>query len=121
MDDQLGWPQHRERFEHYLNENLVGDLLMLNRRLEDHHEAIEKRIDETNEALRRIDYTDDTYVQLSLQSRPSQEAMDFRRKLRDCFQYGIAPGPDDRLRIFERVRLLLEQFQQISAEADQEE
>ncbi len=79
-------PQHRERFEHYLNENLVGDLLMLNRRLEDHHEAIEKRIDETNEALRRIDYTDDTYVQLSLQSRPSQEAMDFRRKLRDCFQ-----------------------------------
>ncbi len=105
-------PQHRERFEHYLNENLVGDLLMLNRRLEDHHEAIEKRIDETNEALRRIDYTDDTYVQLSLQSRPSQEAMDFRRKLRDCFQYGIAPGPDDRLRIFERVRLLLEQFQQ---------
>jgi uncharacterized protein YPO0396 len=105
-------PQHRERFEHYLNENLVGDLLMLNRRLDDHREAIERRIDETNEALRRIDYADETYVQLSLQPRLSQEVMDFRRKLRDCFQHGITPAADERLRIFERVRVLLEQFQQ---------
>lgn len=105
-------PQHRERFEHYLNENLVGDLLMLQRRLDDHREAIEKRIDETNDALRRIDYSDDTYVQLSLQPRPTQEAMEFRRKLRECFQHGITPAPDERLRIFERVRILLEQFQQ---------
>src|SRR4029077_2327029 len=49
-------PRHRERFEHYLNENLVGDLLMLNRRLEEHEEAIEGRIEEINEALHGIDY-----------------------------------------------------------------
>jgi len=104
-------PRHRERFEHYLNENLVGDLLMLNRRLDEHREMIEARIDETNDALRRIDYADDTYVQLRLVSRPSQEASEFRRKLRDCFEHGIAPAPEERLRIFDRVRLLLEQFQ----------
>jgi len=104
-------PQHRERFEHYLNENLVGDLLMLNRRLDDHREAIERRIEETNDALRRIDYADDTYVQVCLQNRPTQDATEFRRQLRDCFEHGITPGPEDRLQIFERVRILLEQFQ----------
>jgi len=104
-------PRHRERFEHYLNENLVGDLLMLNRRLEEHEEAIEGRIEEINGALHGIDYADDTYVQLRLVSRLGHDAADFRRKLRDCFEHGIAPAPDERLRIFERVRLLLEQFQ----------
>lgn len=104
-------PRHRERFEHYLNENLVGDLLMLNRRLEEHQEAIEGRIDEINQALSGIDYADDTYVQLRLVSRLGQDAADFRRSLRGCFEHGIAPAPDERLRIFERVRLLLEQFQ----------
>lgn len=104
-------PRHRERFEQYLNENLVGDLLMLNRRLDEHLEAIEARIDETNEALRRIDYADDTYVQLRLVSRPSHEATEFRRRLRDCFEHGIAPAPEERLQIFDRVRVLLEQFQ----------
>jgi uncharacterized protein YPO0396 len=104
-------PRHKERFEHYLNENLVGDLLMLNRRLEEHQEAIEGRIEEINEALRGIDYADDTYVQLRLVSRPGQEVAEFRRSLRDCFEHGIAPAPDERMRIFERVRLLLEQFQ----------
>jgi uncharacterized protein YPO0396 len=104
-------PRHKERFEHYLNENLVGDLLMLNRRLEEHQEAIEGRIEEINEALRGIDYADDTYVQLRLVSRPGHEVAEFRRSLRDCFEHGIAPAPDERLRIFERVRLLLEQFQ----------
>jgi uncharacterized protein YPO0396 len=104
-------PRHRERFEQYLNENLVGDLLMLNRRLDEHVESIDARIDETNEALRRINYADDTYVQLRLVSRPRQEVAEFRRRLRDCFEHVIAPAPDERLRIFERVRILLEQFQ----------
>ena len=103
-------PRHRERFEHYLNENLVGDLLMLNRRLEEHREAIEGRIEEINQALRDIDYGDDTYVQLRLVSRLSQEVADFRRALRECFEHGIAPAPEERLRIFDRVRLLLEEF-----------
>lgn len=104
-------PRHRERFEHYLNENLVGDLLMLSRRLEDHQEAIEERIAEINSALHRIDYADDTYVQLRLVNRPIQEVADFRRALRACFEHGIAPGPDERLVIFERVRRLVEGFQ----------
>lgn len=86
-------PERRVRFEQYLNESLVGDLLMLNRRLDEHIEAIESRISETNEALRRVEYADDTYVQLRLNVRPSLEATEFRRRLRDCFEYGIAPAP----------------------------
>ena len=104
-------PRHRERFEHYLNENLVGDLLMLNRRLEEHQEAIEARIEETNNALNCIDYSEETYVQLRLLSQPKQEVAEFRRDLRSCFEHGISPAPEERLKIFERVRVLLERFQ----------
>jgi uncharacterized protein YPO0396 len=104
-------PRYRERFEHYLNENLVGDLLMLNRRLEEHQEAIEGRIEEINQALRAIDYGDDSYVQLRLVNRPGPDVAAFRRALRECFEHGIAPAPEERLVIFQRVRQLLEEFQ----------
>jgi uncharacterized protein YPO0396 len=104
-------PRHRERFEHYLNENLVGDLLMLNSRLEEHGEAIESRVEEVNEALRTIDYSENTYVQLHLVNRPNVQINEFKRSLRECFEHGISPAPEERLRIFARVRTLLEKFQ----------
>lgn len=104
-------PRHRERFEHYLNENLVGDLLMLNRRLEEHQEAIEARIEEINNALSGINYSAETYVQLLLLSQPKQEVTEFRRDLRSCFEHGISPAAEERLKIFERVRVLVERFQ----------
>ena len=104
-------PKHRERFEHYLNENLVGDLLMLNSRLDEHTQAIESRVEEVNQALRAIEYRENTYVQLRLVNRPNVQVSDFRRSLKECFEYGFAPAPEERLRIFERVRALLERFQ----------
>jgi uncharacterized protein YPO0396 len=104
-------PRHREQFEHYLNENLVGDLSMLNGRLEQHEEAIRERIEEINQALREIEYGDDTYVQLRLTARLGQDVTDFRRALRGCFEHGIAPAAEERLEIFKRVRLLIEDFQ----------
>lgn len=104
-------PKHRERFEHYLNENLVGDLLMLNSRLDEHGQAIESRVEEVNQALRAIEYSENTYVQLHLVNRPNVQVSEFRRSLRECFEYGIAPAPEERLRVFARVRALLEKFQ----------
>ena len=105
-------PQHRDRFEQYLNENLVGNLSMLNRRLDEHYEAIEGRIAEINLALRAIEYSDDTYVQLRPMMRPNAEVSEFRRALRDCFERGISPGPEERMQVFNRVRTLLDDFQQ---------
>ena len=104
-------PKHRERFEHYLNENLVGDLLMLNSRLDEHAQAIESRVEEVNQALHTIEYSENTYVQLHLVNRPNVQVGEFRRSLKECFEHGIAPAPEERLRIFARVRTLLENFQ----------
>ena len=104
-------PRHRERFEHYLNENLVGDLFMLNGRLNEHAQAIESRVEEVNQALRTIEYSENTYVQLHLVNRPNAQVSEFRRSLKECFEHGIAPAPEERLRIFARVRALLESFQ----------
>ena len=104
-------PRHRERFEHYLNENLVGDLLMLNSRLDEHAQAIESRVEEVNQALCTIDYSESTYVQLHLTNRPNVQISEFKRSLRECFEHGISPAPEERLIIFARVRTLLERFQ----------
>jgi uncharacterized protein YPO0396 len=108
-DDDL--PQYRERFEHYLNENLVGNLFMLNQRLEDHGREIEDRVSTINQALEEIPFDENVYVQLNLMSHPSLQINEFRRALRDCFEYGIAPGQEERARLFERVRVLIEKFQ----------
>ncbi len=104
-------PAYREKFEQYLNENLVGDLLMLNQRLEEHRDAIEERINEINGALLSIDYADNTYVQLRLTNTGGNEVAEFRRRLRSCFEHGLAPAPGERMQVFERVRELLETFQ----------
>lgn len=104
-------PAHRERFEHYLNENLVGDLLMLRSRLEQHSEAIESRVEEVNQALQAIEYRENTYVQLHLVNRPNVQVSEFKRSLKECFEHGIAPAPEERLRVFARIRDLLEKFQ----------
>ncbi|MCL2659471.1 MAG: AAA family ATPase [Acidobacteriaceae bacterium] len=103
-------PQHRERFEHYLDENLVGDLIMLDSRLREHDDAIKSRVEEINQALRTIAYHENTYVQLHLANRPNLQIGEFRRSLKECYEHGIDPAPEERLRIFERVRALLEKF-----------
>ena len=103
-------PRHRERFEQYLNENLVGDLLMLNRRLAEHAEAIVGRIEEINQALREIEYGDETYVEVRLVNRPGHDVEEFRSALRKCFEHGIAPRAEERMEIFQRVRHLLEEL-----------
>ncbi|MDB4913702.1 MAG: hypothetical protein JWM95_1346 [Gemmatimonadetes bacterium] len=104
-------PQHRERFEAYLNENLVGNLSMLHRRLEEHQEAIEGRLAEINDALREIEYTGASYVQLRLMNLHGTDIGEFRRALRACFEHGIAASTAERLQIFERIRELVEGFQ----------
>jgi len=104
-------PKHRERFEQYLSENLVGTLVMLQHRLDQHQEDIDERIREINEALRAIDYTDDTYVELRLVPKPSTDVAEFKRALKECFEHGITPSPEDHLLIFQRVRALLEGFE----------
>lgn len=104
-------PKYRERFEQYLSENLVGTLVMLQHRLDQHHEDIEDRIREINDALRAIDYTDETYVELRLVPKPSSEVAEFKRALKECFEHGITPSPEDHVVIFQRVRALLEGFE----------
>jgi len=104
-------PEHRGRFEHYLSENLVGTLVMLQHRLDQHQEDIDERIGEINEALRAINYTDDTYVELRLVPKASAEVTEFKRALKECFEHGITPSPEEHLLIFQRVRALLEGFE----------
>ena len=101
----------RQRFEAYLGTNLVGDLAMFNSNLEAHEQDIRQRIATVNGALRSIAFTETTHVQITAQATRSDDIRKFRAELRDCFSGGLNPAADDRLRIFGRIRELIEKFE----------
>lgn len=109
--EQQELQQHRQRFEAYLGTNLVGDLAMFNSKLEAHEQDIKERISTVNGALRSIAFTEITHVQIVAQATRTDDVRRFRAELRDCFSGGLNPSPDDRLRVFGRIRELIEKFE----------
>ncbi len=109
--DQEQLPQHRERFERFLGENLVGDTAMFNSKLSEHEKSLRMRVGQVNSALRKIPFTDTTHVQIVVRAARGDEVPKFRAELRDCLSGGLNPAADDRLRIFGRIRELMTKFE----------
>ncbi len=109
--EQQELQQHRQRFEAYLGTNLVGDLAMFNSKLEGHEQDIKDRIATVNGALRSIAFTESTHVQIVAQATRTDDVRRFRAELRDCFSGGLNPSPEDRLRVFGRIRELIAKFE----------
>jgi uncharacterized protein YPO0396 len=108
-------PQHRDRFEKFLGENLIGDAAMFHSRLLEHEKGIRGRIELVNGALRRIPFTDSTYVQVVAQGTRGDEIRQFRAELKECLAGGLNPSAEDRLRIFTRIRELMTKFEKDDA------
>jgi uncharacterized protein YPO0396 len=104
-------PQHKQRFEKFLGENLVGDTAMFRSNLLEHEKEIRHRVDSVNAALKRIPFSDTTYVQIMALATRSDDVRQFHAELRDCLSGGLNPGPEDRVRIFTRIRELMTKFE----------
>lgn len=103
-------PAHKNRFEEYLNTNLVGNMAMFNSRLDEQLDAMRSRIAAVNASLRSIDFTGTTYVQIVDRVVGSGEIGPFKARLRECIAGGINPSAEDRVRIFHVIRALLDEF-----------
>ncbi len=104
-------PLHKERFEKFLGENLVGDTAMFHSKLLEHEKELRNRVDMVNGALRKIPFTDTTYVQIVAQPTRADDVRQFRAELRECLAGGLNPTADDRRRIFMRIRDLMVKFE----------
>lgn len=108
--DREQLPQHQQRFEKFLGENLVGDTAMFHSKLLEHEKSLRTRVDMVNSALRKIPFTDTTHVQIVVRPARGDEIPRFRAELKECLAGGLNPTADDRLRIFTRIRELMTKF-----------
>lgn len=109
--DKEQLPQHQQRFEKFLGENLVGDTAMFHSKLLEHEKNLRARVEMVNGALRRISFSESTHVQIVVRGSRGDEIPKFRAELKDCLAGGLNPSADDRLRIFTRIRGLMTKFE----------
>lgn len=108
-------PTHRERFERFLGENLIGDTAMFHSKLGEHEKVLRARVESVNRALRKIAFSDTTHVQIVAPATRADDIRQFRAELRECLAGGLNPTADDRLRIFARIRELMTKFEKDEA------
>ncbi len=104
-------PKHEQEFEKFLSLNLIGDVAMFSTKLAEHEKDIRLRVDVVNRALRNIQYSPGTHVQIVIRNKGiSDETSVFRSELRSCLSGGLNPSPEDRVRIFGQIRELIAKF-----------
>jgi uncharacterized protein YPO0396 len=108
-------PQHKQRFEKFLGENLVGDTAMFHSKLLEHEKDLRNRVDLVNKALCHIPFSNTTHVQIVAQATRVDDIRQFRAELKECLSGGLNPAADDRLRIFARIRELMTKFEKDDA------
>ena len=81
--------------------------------LEKQEEEIEFAIHDLNESLRRIAYTDATYIELCCTKTKNREIRDFKDSLKSCLGDVAKQSPEDQEERFQRIRTqLIERFKE---------
>ncbi|MGD1900125.1 MAG: ATP-binding protein, partial [Phormidesmis sp.] len=104
-------PRHEKRFKQLMNEKVIIAISMFKSDLEKQEEEIELAIFDLNESLRKIDYTDATYIELRCDKSKHREIRDFRESLRSCLGDVAKQSSEDNEERFQRIRTqLIERF-----------
>ncbi|MEM9212975.1 MAG: SbcC/MukB-like Walker B domain-containing protein [Cyanobacteria bacterium P01_F01_bin.150] len=77
-------PRHEKRFKQLMNEKVIIAISMFKSALEKQEEEIQQAIEELNESLQKIDYTDSTYINLCCDTTRNREIRDFKDDLKLC-------------------------------------
>ncbi|MEM8505755.1 MAG: SbcC/MukB-like Walker B domain-containing protein, partial [Cyanobacteria bacterium P01_D01_bin.1] len=106
-------PRHEKRFKQLMNEKVVMAISMFKSDLEKQEEEIESAIYDINESLRRIAYTEATYIELCCTKTKHREIRDFKESLRSCLGDAARQSPEDQEERFQRIRTqLIERFKE---------
>ncbi len=106
-------PRYRDRFKNLLNEKVLEHIAFLYGDLHKQIEAIDERLTTLNQALRALDYTPSTYIQLQAEPTRDAEVRAFREQLQGCLpDVAATPTNEDYEASFQRIQELITRFQE---------
>jgi len=103
-------PAHEERFRTFLNDNLTQNIASLDASLAQEVKSHRQRIAQVNGALRQLEYSSDSYVEIDVRERGEQAVAGFKKRLRDILGMGMQNDDAARFGLFERIRELIEEL-----------
>jgi uncharacterized protein YPO0396 len=104
-------PRHEQRFKQLMNEKVIIAISMFKSSLEKQEEEIQQSIDELNESLQKIDYTDATYIKLLCDPSRNREIRDFKQDLIACLGDIARYSAEDNEERFKNIQTrLIERF-----------
>lgn len=103
-------PRHEQRFKELMNTKILQAVVVFKSDLEAEEEKIKENIDELNESLRQIDYTDSTYIELCYESYRHDAILDFKQKLKDCLGDVSRQSVEDNQERFKKIQPLIDKF-----------
>lgn len=102
------------RFKEMMNDKIVHAIFHFHESLNDQEDKIKEGIDELNESLKQINYTDSTYIQLQYDKNSDSQIIEFRNEyLKNCWSNFNQQNPSANeqrfLNISELIKKLKEQ------------
>jgi uncharacterized protein YPO0396 len=105
-------PKHRERFRELMNRNVITSIGIFQEELNKQERSIKLSIDQLNESLHIIPFTNSTYIQLVYQRNPDREIQSFRADLADCYPRILDDKDAANEIAFKNIRALIKRFEQ---------
>ena len=104
-------PRHEKRFKQLMNEKVIIAISMFNSALEKQEEEIKEVIDELNESLQQIAYTDSTYIKLCYEPSRDHRIRDFKQDIIACLGDAARNSAEDNEERFKNIQTrLIERF-----------
>jgi len=105
-------PEHERRFRKLLNKSVMNDMTAFKSTLDIAYEEIEGKIQELNHVLMRMNYSQNSYVQLELMRNKDVEVRDFHHLLKHALSdpKGIENHEADSGGFFEKIKTLLDRL-----------
>jgi len=105
-------PRHEKRFKELMNDKIVVAISLFKNNLVNKEEEIKAAIDDLNSALRLINYTDSTYIELRYDTTRSVEVRDFKTDLVVCLGDVAKDSAEDNEARFQNIQdRLIKRFQ----------
>ncbi|WP_051463744.1 ATP-binding protein [Leptolyngbya sp. PCC 6406] len=109
--EQDDLPRHEQRFKQLMNEKVIIAISMFKSALDKQEEDIEQAIEELNESLQKISYTESTYIRLCCDKTRTREIRDFKEDLKICLGDVVRQSAEDNEERFQNIQTrLIERF-----------
>ncbi|MCY7334280.1 MAG: hypothetical protein LH649_16850 [Pseudanabaena sp. CAN_BIN31] len=104
-------PKHEQRFKQLMNEKVITNIVIFKNALDSHEREIQNAINELNESLQTINYTESTYIKLCYDANRNREIWDFKEDLKVCLGKVACQTAEDNEERFTNIQTrLIERF-----------